>query len=235
MGRFDEEDSPCPDNTRFGLGQTVITRLARATLTPEDVIAALGSHVVGDWGELDDRRLRDNEHAVDEDGPVVSAHRSTAAGTTFYVVTTADRSETTVFSPPRFRSERGLWRAGRDPRPEVAEYAAYLVDLAILREGRMSARCRLIGGRDARGPSGRTPVKSNRVGLSAFSRPGCPARGPGTGSSTFAALPRSRRTRARRDDQAVRIEASPRRFNSWAPYYLSCPRQLRPMISREPV
>ena len=43
--------------------------------------------------------LRDNEHAVDEDGPVVSAHRSTAAGTTFYVVTTADRSETTVFLP----------------------------------------------------------------------------------------------------------------------------------------
>ena len=84
---------------KFGLGQTVITRLARAALTPEDVIAALGSHVVGDWGELDDCRLRDNEHAVDEDGPVVSAHRSTAAGTTFYVVTTADRSETTVFLP----------------------------------------------------------------------------------------------------------------------------------------
>jgi hypothetical protein len=84
---------------KFGLGQTVITHLALATLTPEDVIAALGSHVVGDWGDLDDSRLRDNEHAVYQDGAVVSAHRSTAAGTTFYVVTTADRSETTVFLP----------------------------------------------------------------------------------------------------------------------------------------
>ena len=37
--------------------------------------------------------------STNKDGPVVSAHRSTAAGTTFYVVTTADRSETTVFLP----------------------------------------------------------------------------------------------------------------------------------------
>jgi hypothetical protein len=81
---------------RFDLGQTVITRRALRALRPEEVIAALGRHVLGDWGEVGPPVSRANELAVETDGPVVSAFVSQAAGTHFYVVTAADRSQTTV-------------------------------------------------------------------------------------------------------------------------------------------
>jgi hypothetical protein len=84
---------------KFYLGQTVITRRALTTLTPEEVIAALGNHVVGEWGELHPRLAAANEEAVENDSSVVSAHRSRSAGVRFFVVTSADRSQTTVFLP----------------------------------------------------------------------------------------------------------------------------------------
>ena len=62
-----------------------------------EAIAALGSHVVGDWGELSPTLRAGNERAIEDPGPVVSVHESRAAGTRFYVVTAADRSQTTVF------------------------------------------------------------------------------------------------------------------------------------------
>ena len=82
---------------RFDLGQTVITERALMALRHEEVIAALGRHVLGEWGEVAASRSRANEAAVLHDGPVVSAFDSPSAGETFYVLTTADRSVTTVF------------------------------------------------------------------------------------------------------------------------------------------
>lgn len=84
---------------RFTLGQTLITPRALHTLSHEEVIAALGSHVVGEWGEIDPVFHHSNERGVEHDGPVVSAHHSRCASTTFYVRTAADRSITTVFLP----------------------------------------------------------------------------------------------------------------------------------------
>jgi hypothetical protein len=55
-------------------------------LTPEEVIAALRSHLGGK-----------------RDGPVVSAYRSPSANIRFYVMTSADRSVTTVFLPDEAR------------------------------------------------------------------------------------------------------------------------------------
>ena len=84
---------------KLDLGQTVITQRALATLTQEEVIAALGSHVIGEWGELDPRLAEANEEAVENDESVFSAYRSHGAGTRFFVLTTADRSLTTIFLP----------------------------------------------------------------------------------------------------------------------------------------
>jgi hypothetical protein len=88
-----------PKDPRFELGQTVITPQALQMLTHEEVIAALGSHVVGDWGDVDARFHHANELAVENHGAVMSAHHSRCAGTTFYVRTAEDRSFTTVFLP----------------------------------------------------------------------------------------------------------------------------------------
>ena len=88
-----------PIQPRFSLGQTVITPRARNLLTQEEVIAALGSHVVGEWGEVASTVLAANEEAVENDELVVSAYRSPSADTRFYVLTSADRSVTAVFLP----------------------------------------------------------------------------------------------------------------------------------------
>jgi hypothetical protein len=84
---------------RFGLGQTVITPRALETLTHEEIIAALGSHVLGEWGEIDARCHHANELAIENDGPVVSTYRSRCAGMWFCVRTAGDRSVTAVFLP----------------------------------------------------------------------------------------------------------------------------------------
>lgn len=82
---------------RFGLGQTMITPRALCELTHEEVIAALGSHVSGAWGEVPPTLVEANEAAVDGYDAVISAYRSAVAGTEFFVWTAADRSQTTVF------------------------------------------------------------------------------------------------------------------------------------------
>lgn len=81
----------------FSLGQTVITPRALGELTHEEIIAALGSHVSGEWGEVPPTVGDANEDAVASHEPVISAYRSPSAGTRFFVVTAADRSQTTVY------------------------------------------------------------------------------------------------------------------------------------------
>src|SRR5262245_30895266 len=99
MGAVMERDNGMPRQPRFALGQTLITQRALRVLSPEEVIAALGSHVLGDWGELDPFQEQANELAVRHHGPVLSAYRSPTADTRFFVVTAGDRSLTTVFLP----------------------------------------------------------------------------------------------------------------------------------------
>ena len=58
-----------PVRPRFALGYTVIKPKALKMLTPEEVIAALGSHVVGEWGEVGQTVFEANEEAVENDEP----------------------------------------------------------------------------------------------------------------------------------------------------------------------
>jgi hypothetical protein len=53
--------------------------------------------VVGDWGELSPTLRAGNERAITNPDSVVSVQESHAAGTRFYVVTAADRSQSTGF------------------------------------------------------------------------------------------------------------------------------------------
>ena len=84
---------------RFGLGQPMITRNALSALTHEEVIAALGRHVAGDWGDVDRLGYQANEFGLENHGTLVSAFFSSQAGTRFFVVTDWDRSQTTVLLP----------------------------------------------------------------------------------------------------------------------------------------
>ena len=80
------------------LGQTVATPAALAVLTQPDIVDALRRHSAGDWGEVDAYDRAANDEAMRSGERLLSVYRS-ANGTTFWVITEADRSVTTVLLP----------------------------------------------------------------------------------------------------------------------------------------
>ena len=85
-------------NSKFPLGQIVITRNALDTLNPEDMSKALTRHASGDWGDLCEDDRRENELSLKEGYRLLSAYHA-ADGTKFWIITEADRSVTTVLLP----------------------------------------------------------------------------------------------------------------------------------------
>ena len=85
-------------SVKVPLGQIVATPAALGTVSQLDIVAALRRHAVGDWGDVtpDDRAA--NEDALRSGERLLSVYR-TASGTTFWVLTEADRSVTTVLLP----------------------------------------------------------------------------------------------------------------------------------------
>lgn len=83
---------------KFSLGQTVSTRNALDTLNAEDVLASMGRHHSGDWGDLCDEDKQANEQALEHGQRLFSAYHD-RAGTKFYIITEHDRSVTTVLLP----------------------------------------------------------------------------------------------------------------------------------------
>ena len=83
--------------TKFPLGQIVITTNANAQLTSRAVNESLGRHASGDWGEVckDDAAL--NNEALKQGDRVLSVYRS--GETKFWIITEADRSVTTILMP----------------------------------------------------------------------------------------------------------------------------------------
>ena len=80
------------------LGQLVMTPAAASALAQPDVVTALRRHASGDWGEVDDDDRRANDAALSDGTRLLSAYTS-AGGTSFWIITEADRSVTTVLLP----------------------------------------------------------------------------------------------------------------------------------------
>ncbi len=80
------------------LGRTLATPAALGTVSQSDIVAALRRHAAGDWGDVtpDDRAANDDTLKSNE--RILSVYQS-ATGTTFWVLTEADRSATTVLLP----------------------------------------------------------------------------------------------------------------------------------------
>jgi hypothetical protein len=83
---------------KFPLGEIVITRNALETIPPNDVRLALARHAKGDWGDLCEDDRQENELSLKEGYRLHSAYAA-ADGTTFWIITEADRSVTTVLLP----------------------------------------------------------------------------------------------------------------------------------------
>jgi glycine cleavage system aminomethyltransferase T len=85
---------------RFALGQTVITPGAQEALevAGQTAIEFLRRHVSGDWGELSDGDIQENELSVEQGFRLLSRYE-TAKGERFWIITEADRSATTILLP----------------------------------------------------------------------------------------------------------------------------------------
>lgn len=83
---------------KFDLGQVVITPNAMNALPQAEVLVALGRHVSGDWGDLDEFDKAENERALIEGSRLFSAYHA-SNGVKFYIITEWDRSVTTILLP----------------------------------------------------------------------------------------------------------------------------------------
>ena len=89
---------PPPHLLPVPLGQIVATPAALGVLSEHDLVAALRRHASGDWGDVDAHDRAANDDALTSRDRLLSVFRS-SDGTTFWVVTEADRSATTVLLP----------------------------------------------------------------------------------------------------------------------------------------
>jgi hypothetical protein len=86
----------------FPLGQVVATPGALESLHPEDLLAALGRHCRGEWGEsLCDEDRQANDHALRAGGRLFSVYHDRKQ-TKFYIITECDRSATTILLPDEY-------------------------------------------------------------------------------------------------------------------------------------
>lgn len=90
--------TPSTPRPKFSLGQIVATAQAMATITKEDIQLALERHVKGDWGEVGIEDGEANEQALLDGERLLSVYEA-SGGETFWIITEADRSSTTVLLP----------------------------------------------------------------------------------------------------------------------------------------
>jgi len=85
-------------NGKFALGRMVITPNALENLNPTDVYDSLQRHVSGDWGDVCDEDMVENDFALDKTLRLFSVYHDRNKKK-FWIITEADRSATTVLLP----------------------------------------------------------------------------------------------------------------------------------------
>ncbi|MGC6504946.1 MAG: CHC2 zinc finger domain-containing protein [Coraliomargaritaceae bacterium] len=83
---------------KFSLGRTVATQSVVNSIPADEVRIALGRHLSGDWGDLEDEDRQANEQALVDGSRLFSVYHS-STGIKFYIITEADRSATTALLP----------------------------------------------------------------------------------------------------------------------------------------
>jgi hypothetical protein len=85
----------------FELGRTVTTPGALVGISMEDITTCLMRHSQGDWGDISQADWEDNEVAVRKGYRLFSVYRC-KNGKTFWIITEADRSATTILLPDEY-------------------------------------------------------------------------------------------------------------------------------------
>jgi hypothetical protein len=83
---------------KFQLGQIVATPNALNHLTQDDIRSGIIRHQSGDWGDLDADDRKENDLALERGTRLLSVYHA-SNGVTFWIITEADKSSTTVLMP----------------------------------------------------------------------------------------------------------------------------------------
>ncbi len=86
------------NKAKFEPGQVVITPAAHTAMSCNELLTALARHLCGDWGDVDQEDRQANERALREGARLLSVYH-TADCVTFWIITEADRSVTTILLP----------------------------------------------------------------------------------------------------------------------------------------
>ena len=89
--------------TKFSPGQIVATPAALEAFraSGQSPLDFLQRHLTGDWGELDENDVRENELSVEQQWRILSAY-TLSTGVKFWIITEADRSVTTFLLPGEY-------------------------------------------------------------------------------------------------------------------------------------
>ena len=88
---------------KFQPGQIVATPgvLEAFRASGEEPLPFLQRHLTGDWGELDEHDVRENELSLERGWRILSCYRL-RNGTRIWIITEADRSVTTFLLPAEY-------------------------------------------------------------------------------------------------------------------------------------
>ena len=83
----------------FKLGTVVATPRAREAFSGPYLASCVTRHASGDWGDLTEKERRLNDVALEEGKPLVSFYRNPGGERGLFIITTAERSKTTILLP----------------------------------------------------------------------------------------------------------------------------------------
>lgn len=83
--------------SKFPLGQIVITPNAMTSVTAEDINDGLRRHASGDWGNVCPEDAEQNDEALQIGERILSAYGE--GSLRFWIITERDRSVTTILMP----------------------------------------------------------------------------------------------------------------------------------------
>ncbi len=86
---------------KFEVGQLGITPGAQELIPMKEVEIALNRHASGDWGKVCEDDHAQNEWALENEARLMSVYES-ESGESFWIITEADRSSTTILLPSEY-------------------------------------------------------------------------------------------------------------------------------------
>ena len=86
---------------KFEVGQLGITPGAQALIPMKEIEIALNRHASGDWGNVCEDDNAQNEWALENEARLMSVYEADC-GESFWIITEADRSSTTILLPSEY-------------------------------------------------------------------------------------------------------------------------------------